>query len=108
MIVALVVSVAVNAWMALGLTFRRRGVLVGEWVTDEEIWAAPRHGDRDHARAVTWLERQPVLIGLAAQGHLGTVRSMLAAGRSWDEIGVAIGWDPGTARRWFEMSEGSP
>jgi hypothetical protein len=41
----------------------------------------------------------PVVFGLRAQGHIPTVRAMLRAGRSWEEIGREIGWDGDTARR---------
>jgi hypothetical protein len=34
----------------------------------------------------------PFLFGLRAQGHIPTVERMLAEGKTWDEIGQAIGW----------------
>jgi hypothetical protein len=43
----------------------------------------------------------PVLFGLGAQGHIPTIEKMLAAGRSWKEIGDAIGWCPETAERHY-------
>lgn len=43
-----------------------------------------------------------IKFGLRAQGHIPTVRRMLAAGASWDEIGREIGWHGDTARKWFE------
>ena len=42
-----------------------------------------------------------VKIGLRAQGHLPTVERMLAEGKSWAEIGKAIGWNGDAAARWF-------
>ena len=33
-----------------------------------------------------------VKIGLRAQGHIPTIQMMLAAGKSWDDIGNVIGW----------------
>lgn len=44
----------------------------------------------------------PVVFGLRAQGHIPTIKKMLAAGRSWDAIGKEIGWDPDTAQRHYE------
>lgn len=32
------------------------------------------------------------LFGLKAQGHIPTVERMVAEGKSWKEIGNAIGW----------------
>jgi len=40
-------------------------------------------------------------IGLESQGHLGTVESMLKDGKSWDEIGRAIGWIGYAAKDWY-------
>jgi hypothetical protein len=48
------------------------------------------------------LEGVPVQIGLRQQGHIPTVERMLAAGKSWDEIGRAIGWHGPTAKQWYE------
>lgn len=48
-----------------------------------------------------------IRIGLEQQGHVETVRKMLAAGKSWEEINEAIGWS-GTAAReeWEAMGYG--
>lgn len=43
----------------------------------------------------------PVAFGLRAQGHLPTIEQMLAAGKTWEEIGRAIGWCPRTAEEYF-------
>lgn len=40
-------------------------------------------------------------IGLEAQGHTSTIERMLAEGRTWDEIGKAIGWHGPTAKDWY-------
>lgn len=40
-------------------------------------------------------------IGLEAQGHIPTVERMLAGGKTWDEIGKAIGWHGPTAQDWY-------
>lgn len=40
--------------------------------------------------------------GLRQQGHLPTVERMLSERASWQEIGREIGWDPATAREWYE------
>lgn len=45
----------------------------------------------------------PILVGLRQQGHLPTVERMLSEGRSWEEIGKAIGWDGGAAQRWYAL-----
>ena len=45
---------------------------------------------------------QKVVFGLAAQGHIPTIERMLAEGKSWQEIGAAIGWCPETAKRHYE------
>lgn len=42
-----------------------------------------------------------VRIGLEQQGHIPTVEKMLAEGKSWQEIGDAIGWDGATAKQWY-------
>lgn len=47
----------------------------------------------------------PIRFGLRAQGHIETVRAMLRAGRSWDEIGREIGWDGDTARRYWRADQ---
>jgi len=44
----------------------------------------------------------PIRFGLEAQGHIPKVEEMLAAGRSWDEIGAAIGWHGPTAKEYYE------
>lgn len=43
----------------------------------------------------------PVYIGLRQQGHLGTVEQMLRDGKTWEEIGAAIGWNWQTALDWW-------
>lgn len=45
----------------------------------------------------------PVQIGLRQQGHIPTVERMLFEGRTWEEIGAAIGWDGKAAAHWYEM-----
>jgi hypothetical protein len=47
-----------------------------------------------------------VLIGLRQQGHIPTVERMIAEGKSWDEIGKAIGWDGKAAMEWYEVEKG--
>jgi hypothetical protein len=47
----------------------------------------------------------PISFGLRAQGHIETVRAMLRAGRSWDEIGREIGWDGNTAREYWRADQ---
>ena len=42
-----------------------------------------------------------VKIGLRAQGHLPTVNRMLVEGKTWDEIGAAIGWNGQAAAKWY-------
>jgi hypothetical protein len=44
----------------------------------------------------------PILFGLAAQGHLPTIETMLAAGSDWNEIRRRISWDGDAARRHYE------
>ena len=40
-------------------------------------------------------------IGLTDQGHMPTVEKMLEEGKSWDEIGRAIGWGSEAAQKWY-------
>jgi hypothetical protein len=42
-----------------------------------------------------------VQFGLRQQGHLPTIEQMLKEGKSWEEIGQAIRWDPETAKQWY-------
>lgn len=43
----------------------------------------------------------PVVFGLKAQGHLPTIGRMLGQGKTWEEIGKAIGWCPDTAKEHY-------
>ena len=43
--------------------------------------------------------------GLRAQGHIPTVERMLSEGKSWKEIGEAIGWCASTAREYYEREK---
>ena len=43
----------------------------------------------------------PIRFGLRAQGHLPKIEQMLKEGKSWEEIGAAILWDPATAERHY-------
>ncbi|MBI4596350.1 MAG: DUF5131 family protein, partial [Candidatus Tectomicrobia bacterium] len=51
------------------------------------------------------LGRQPVLFGLGQEEKLKLVEKMLIEGKSWDEIGKAIGWDGPTAKEHYEWEE---
>lgn len=42
-----------------------------------------------------------VKFGLRAQGHIPTIERMLSEGKSWDDIGRAIGWHGSTAKEWY-------
>lgn len=44
----------------------------------------------------------PVQFGLVQQGHVPTIKAALAQGKTWEEIGAIIGWEPDTARRHYE------
>jgi hypothetical protein len=46
-----------------------------------------------------------VEIGLRQQGHMPTVERMLGEGKSWDEIGKAIGWHGPTVAEWYEAEK---
>ncbi len=48
----------------------------------------------------------PVLIGLRQQGHMPTVERMVREGKTWEEIGSAIGWDGKAAHDWYEVEKG--
>lgn len=52
------------------------------------------------------LDNAPICFGLEAQGHIPTIRAMLASRKTWTEIGDVIGWYPETAHthydRWLE------
>jgi hypothetical protein len=41
-------------------------------------------------------------IGLEAQGHIPKVEQMRAKGKSWEEIGKAIGWHGPSVKEWYE------
>lgn len=43
-----------------------------------------------------------IKFGLRAQGHIPNVERMLAEGKSWEEIGNAIGWHGPTAKEYYE------
>ena len=47
------------------------------------------------------LDNAPVVFGLRAQGHIPTIQRMLSEGKTWDEIGEVINWEPATARRHY-------
>lgn len=40
--------------------------------------------------------------GLVAQGHIPTIAQMIGTGKTWQEIGTAIGWDPQTAKQHYD------
>ena len=42
-----------------------------------------------------------VRIGLRAQGHMPAVEKMLRDGKTWDDIGAAIGWHGPSVREWW-------
>ena len=44
-----------------------------------------------------------IQFGLEQQGHIPTVERMLAEGKTWDEIGDAIGWHGPTAEKFYDM-----
>jgi hypothetical protein len=57
------------------------------------------------------LENATVVFGLQAQGHIPTITEALAIGKSWDEIGKLIGWDPATAKEhwgWYQEAGRGP
>lgn len=45
-------------------------------------------------------EGQP-RFGLAAQGHIPTIERLIGTGKTWEEIGAAIGWDAQTAKQHY-------
>ncbi len=44
-----------------------------------------------------------IQFGLEQQGHIPTVERMLAEGKTWNEIGDAIGWHGPTAAKFYDM-----
>jgi hypothetical protein len=42
-----------------------------------------------------------VAFGLRNQGHIPTIEKMLEEGKTWEEIGRAIRWDPFTAQQHY-------
>lgn len=68
-------------------------------------WRRVDH-ETDGQCSFCWLEAAigdcPVLIGLDQQGHVPRVEAMLQAGRTWEEVGLAIGWDATTARDHYD------
>jgi len=49
------------------------------------------------------IENARVAFGLRAQGRMATVEQMRSEGKSWDEIGKAIGWSGSTVERFYEL-----
>ena len=49
-----------------------------------------------------------IKFGLRAQGHIPTIHRMLSEGKSWEDIGRVIHWDPKTAERWFKRFSEPP
>lgn len=45
------------------------------------------------------------VFGLRQQGHFGTVERMRAEGKTWGEIGQAIGWDGDSVNRFYELEK---
>lgn len=45
----------------------------------------------------------PIQFGLRQQGKLGKVVALRAEGKSWDEIGAAIGWHGRTVERFYKL-----
>lgn len=43
-----------------------------------------------------------ILFGLEAQGHIPTIKTMLAEGADWQDIGRRIKWDGETAKEYYE------
>lgn len=73
----------------------------------------PRLTD-DEYRRLSPIEQLGVLLdeagltiefGLRQQGHVPTVERMLSEGKTWEEIGCAIGWCPKAAQDWYERFE---
>ena len=50
-----------------------------------------------------WFLDAPIQLGLIQQGHIPTIEIMLAEGKTWEEIGAEINWDPGTAQHHYEL-----
>jgi hypothetical protein len=59
-------------------------------------------GKRGEEAVKALLLDRKVRFGLREQGHLPLIEAMLREGSSWDEIGRKIGWDPETARKFYE------
>jgi hypothetical protein len=66
--------------------------MAAEMADDDSVWA------ESDAALSKFFDNVPVLFGLARQGHIPTIERMLAEGKSWSEIGEAIGWCGETAR----------
>lgn len=45
----------------------------------------------------------PVRVGLVAQGHIPVIEAMLLAGKDWDQIGPAIGWEATVAAQHYAV-----
>ncbi len=66
-------------------------------------------GPTDDLRWEAIMKSAKVRFGLKAQGHIPTIETMLGQGKSWVEIGKAIGWCPETAKRhWEELQAKGP
>jgi len=60
--------------------------------------------ERDLCRELNELLKEldvPVRIGLTQQGHMETVERMRAEGKTWEEVGEAIGWQAAAVERWY-------
>ena len=43
----------------------------------------------------------PIHFGLVQQGHIPLIEEMLNDGKTWDDIGKAIKWEPNTAKDYY-------
>ena len=58
--------------------------------------------------ALEKLLNAPVLFGLRAQGKFDLVDRMVKEGKSWEDIGRAIGWMPDAVRKHYEWAKEKP
>ena len=54
------------------------------------------------------IENAPIVFGLRAQGKLDAVRQARAAGKSWEQVGKLIGWEPRAAALHFRWANHAP
>lgn len=75
------------------------------WMQTERRWGVSDTSAEKDDFGMPELMNASIIFGLKAQGHIPTIRKMLAEGKTWEEIGEKIGWCPKTAKEHWELIE---